>query len=193
MQLPFDGSVFTSPESPVSSYVIRHPGRDKLRAGLDNDGSLATNTITFDATTNPARRERDAGPVELDVGDRALRARMNAELARQATEWYLQDTDALGLGRPDALPKATEVVPQIISFISELIDRGHAYESDGDVYFRVASFPDYGKLSGRHGDEEATRNPSEEDEAGELKARFNLALLLITHDLGVVAGMAISG
>ena len=53
--------------------------------------------------------------------------------------------------------------------IEQLVATGHAYPAGGDVYFRVASFPDYGKLSGRHGDEEATRNPSEEDEAGELK------------------------
>ena len=53
--------------------------------------------------------------------------------------------------------------------IEQLVAGGHAYPAGGDVYFRVASFPDYGKLSGRHGDEEATRNPSEEDEAVELK------------------------
>ena len=80
----------------------------------------------------------------------------SAELARQATEWYLEDTDALGLGRPDAMPKATEVVPQIVRFISELIDRGHAYESDGDVYFRVASYREYGQLSGQRPDQVAS-------------------------------------
>ena len=89
----------------------------------------------------------------------------SAELARQATEWYLEDTDALGLGRPDAMPKATEVVPQIVRFISELIDRGHAYESDGDVYFRVASYREYGQLSGQRPDqvEEQEPNPRKED------------------------------
>src|SRR6266852_3449106 len=84
----------------------------------------------------------------------------SAELARQATEWYLEDTDALGLGRPDALPKATEFVPQIIRFISELIDRGHAYESDGDVYFRVASYPEYGQLSGQRPDQVEEQEPN---------------------------------
>ena len=89
----------------------------------------------------------------------------SAELAHQATEWYLEDTDALGLGRPDAMPKATEVVPQIVRFISELIDRGHAYESDGDVYFRVASYREYGQLSGQRPDqvEEQEPNPRKED------------------------------
>ena len=102
-----------------------------------------------------------------DINDRIYEAApgASAELARQATEWYLEDTDALGLGRPDALPKATEVVPQIIRFISELIERDHAYESEGDVYFRVASYPEYGRLSGQRPDqvEEQEPNPRKED------------------------------
>ncbi len=102
-----------------------------------------------------------------DISDRIYEAApgASAELARQATEWYLEDTDALGLGRPDALPKATEVVPQIIRFISELIERHHAYESEGDVYFRVSSYPEYGRLSGQRPDqvEEQEPNPRKED------------------------------
>jgi cysteinyl-tRNA synthetase len=49
------------------------------------------------------------------------------------------------------------------------VKSGHAYPAEGDVYFRVSSFPDYGRLSGRHGDDEATRNPSEEPEEAERK------------------------
>jgi cysteinyl-tRNA synthetase len=56
-----------------------------------------------------------------------------------------------------------------VTMIEELVSTDHAYPSGGDVYFRVESFPDYGKLSGRHGDEEATRNPSEEAEEAERK------------------------
>ncbi len=102
-----------------------------------------------------------------DINDKIYEAApgASAELAARATEWYLDDTDALGLGRPDALPKATEVVPQIIRFISELIERDHAYESEGDVYFRVASYPEYGRLSGQRPDqvEEQEPNPRKED------------------------------
>jgi cysteinyl-tRNA synthetase len=102
-----------------------------------------------------------------DINDRIYEAApgASAELAVQATQWYLDDTDALGLGRPDELPKATEVIPEMIRFISELIDRGHAYGSDGDVYFRVDSFPDYGRLSGQRPDqvEEQEPNPRKED------------------------------
>ena len=102
-----------------------------------------------------------------DINDRIYEAAPgeSADLAARATQWYLEDTDLLGLGRPDALPKASEVVPQIIRFISELIRSGHAYESEGDVYFRVASFPEYGRLSGQRPDqvEEQEPNPRKED------------------------------
>src|SRR5205807_1417676 len=79
----------------------------------------------------------------------------SAELAARATVWYLEDTDDLGLGMPDHLPKATESVPQIVHFIEELIETGHAYPVGGDVYFRVASFPAYGRLSGQKPDQVA--------------------------------------
>ncbi len=102
-----------------------------------------------------------------DINDRIYEAApgASAELAVRATEWYFEDTDALGLGRPDEVPKATEFVPQIIRFISDLIECGFAYEADGDVYFRVARDPLYGELSGQRPDqvEEQEPNPRKED------------------------------
>jgi cysteinyl-tRNA synthetase len=90
-----------------------------------------------------------------DVNDKIYRAAPghSAELAEQASQWYLDDTSALGLGRPDHEPKATETVAEIIALIEELIEASHAYVADGDVYFRVASFPDYGALSGQRPDQ----------------------------------------
>jgi cysteinyl-tRNA synthetase len=87
-----------------------------------------------------------------DINDKiyeAARARgiPSHELARQATRWYLEDTAALGLGRPDVEPLASETIPEIIALIDELISRGLAYEADGDVYFRVSRFREYGGLS----------------------------------------------
>jgi cysteinyl-tRNA synthetase len=101
-----------------------------------------------------------------DINDRIYEAApgASADLAARATQWYLEDTDQLGLGRPDALPKASEVVPQIIRFISELIESGHAYESEGDVYFRVASFPEYGRLSGQRPDQVEEQEPNQRKE-----------------------------
>jgi cysteinyl-tRNA synthetase len=85
----------------------------------------------------------------------------SAELAERASQWYLDDTGALGLGRPDYEPKATETVAEIIALIEELIETGHAYESGGDVYFRVATFPDYGRLSGQRPDQLEDSEPSD--------------------------------
>jgi cysteinyl-tRNA synthetase len=106
-----------------------------------------------------------------DINDKIYAAApgASAELAADAARWYIEDTDELGLGRPDYEPLATETIPEIISLIEELVERELAYEAGGDVYFRVARFPDYGRLSGRHEDESAMRNPSEEEEQSALK------------------------
>ena len=90
----------------------------------------------------------------------------SAELAREMTESYLEDTDRLGLGRPDAEPKATETIDAIVGLIRDLVESGHAYERGGDVYFRVASFDGYGKLSNRPLEE---MQQGEGDDAAELK------------------------
>ncbi|MFL5780243.1 MAG: cysteine--tRNA ligase [Thermoleophilaceae bacterium] len=71
------------------------------------------------------------------------------ELAREMTARYESDTERLGLGRPDHEPKASETIGGIVDLIQALIDRGHAYATGGDVYFRTAAYPDYGKLSNR--------------------------------------------
>ncbi|MDQ3669946.1 MAG: cysteine--tRNA ligase [Actinomycetota bacterium] len=83
------------------------------------------------------------------------------ELARCATEWYFKDTGDLGLGRPDVEPLASETLPEIIALIEDLVERGLAYESSGDVYFRVAHFPEYGALSGAQVDDMVAQEPSD--------------------------------
>ena len=106
-----------------------------------------------------------------DVNDKiydAARERgvASAELAREMTDAYIADTDGLGLGRPDAEPLATETIGPIVELIEALVESGHAYEARGDVYFRVASYPDYGKLSNRPLDE---MQQGEGDDAAEVK------------------------
>jgi cysteinyl-tRNA synthetase len=76
-----------------------------------------------------------------------------AEVAREYTAAFQQATAALGILPPTVQPKATETIPQMIEMVERLIERGHAYVVDGDVYFSVRSFPEYGKLSGRNIDE----------------------------------------
>jgi len=102
-----------------------------------------------------------------DINDKIYEAAPghSAELAEQATAWYLEDTAALGLGMPEHLPKATEMIPEIIRFIEQLIERDYAYAVEGDVYFRVSRDPEYGRLSGQRPDqmEEQEPNPLKED------------------------------
>ena len=101
-----------------------------------------------------------------DVNDKIYDAApgASAELAERATDWYLQDVGDLGLGLPDSLPRATAFVPQIVRFIERLIESGHAYPVGGDVYFRVASVPGYGRLSRQRVDQmaEEEQNPLKE-------------------------------
>jgi len=66
---------------------------------------------------------------------------------------FLEDLETLGIKNFSAMPKASEMIPEIIAIISKIIDNGYAYVSGGDVYFDVAKFPGYGKLSGRKLDE----------------------------------------
>jgi cysteinyl-tRNA synthetase len=102
-----------------------------------------------------------------DVNDKIYDAApgASAELAARATAWYLEDVGDLGLGLPDELPKVTDYVPRIVAFIGSLVEAGHAYPVNGDVYFRVASFPEYGRLSGNRPDqmEDLEPNPLKED------------------------------
>src|SRR6266542_3951081 len=97
-----------------------------------------------------------------DVNDKIYDAApgASAELAARATQWYLEDTADLGLGMPDALPQATESVPGIVRFIEALVEQGHAYAVEGDVYFRVARDSEYGRLSGQRPDQVEEQEPS---------------------------------
>jgi cysteinyl-tRNA synthetase len=105
-----------------------------------------------------------------DINDKIYAAAPgnSAQLAADASQWYVEDTEDLGLGRPDHEPKATETIPEIVALIGELIERDLAYPAGGDVYYRVDRYPEYGVLSGRL-DEESVRNPSEEEEQSSLK------------------------
>jgi cysteinyl-tRNA synthetase len=91
----------------------------------------------------------------LDTGeDRILKkARQLSAGPMQVVETYARhyfgDMDALGVQRPDISPRASGHIPEQITMVEKLIEQGHAYEVDGSVYFDVASFPEYGKLSGR--------------------------------------------
>ncbi len=93
-----------------------------------------------------------------DVDDKIIKkaneeGRTAAEVAQEYTEAFIADMRAAGVLDPDIRPKATEEIDAMINLVSTLIDKGHAYEVEGDVYFSVRSFTEYGKLSHRNIDE----------------------------------------
>ncbi|APX24291.1 MAG: cysteine--tRNA ligase [Rhodobacteraceae bacterium] len=93
-----------------------------------------------------------------DVDDK-INARAEAsgrsisEITAETTQWYLDDMAAVGVMEPTEMPRATAYIPQMIAMISDLIEKGHAYEAEGHVLFAVESYKTYGALSGRSVDD----------------------------------------
>ena len=152
-----------APPGPIRMYVCGPTVYQRIHIG--NARPLV---ISLWVTRWLRSRGYDVTLVEnvTDVNDKiyeaAAREKMSsAELAARATGWHREDTDGLGLGRPDARPLASESIAEIVALIEDLIGRGLAYESDGDVYFRVARFPDYGALSGANLDDMVAQEPSD--------------------------------
>ena len=90
-----------------------------------------------------------------DIDDKTIAAGQREgispfEAAQRYMDAYFREMDALAVQRADEFTYVTQYIPQIIEMVQGLIERGHAYEIEGDVYFSVPSFPGYGKLSGRN-------------------------------------------
>ena len=87
-----------------------------------------------------------------DVDDRIINEAKKAgktidEFTAPFIEAFWQDADALGIERPEVAPRATNHIAEMIAIIEKLLENGHAYESEGSIYYRISAFPDYGKLS----------------------------------------------
>jgi len=92
----------------------------------------------------------DADEGEDKVGEKAREMGVEPmEVAEKFTRSYFEDMDAMNVQRPDISPRASGHIPEMIEIVQTLLDRGHAYEVDGNVYYDVPSFDEYGKLSGR--------------------------------------------
>jgi cysteinyl-tRNA synthetase len=115
--------------------VLRFEGREVLWIMNVTDVGHMT-----DEATDSGRDRMD-----LAADDEGLSP---SDIARKYTEAFLEDADALGIERADRYPRATEHIPEMIELTRRLIERGHAYEVEGNVYFDVHSFPGYGNLSG---------------------------------------------
>jgi cysteinyl-tRNA synthetase len=87
-----------------------------------------------------------------DVDDRIIAKAQEAGVAiddytQKYIDAFWEDFDALGCERPEVAPRATRHIPEMAGLIEKLEQRGHAYQSDGSIYYRIKSFPEYGKLS----------------------------------------------
>ncbi|WP_417741460.1 cysteine--tRNA ligase [Salipiger sp.] len=129
------------------------------RAHLGN----ARPAIVFDVLFRLMRQVYGAEQVTYvrnftDVDDK-INARATAsgrsigEITAETTQWYLDDMAAVGVMEPTHMPRATEFIGQMIAMITDLIDKGHAYEAEGHVLFAVESYKAYGGLSGRSVDD----------------------------------------
>ena len=87
-----------------------------------------------------------------DVDDRIIKEATDRkisidEFTAPFIEYFWEDFDALGNERPEVTPRATLHIAEMIEIISKLLENGHAYESEGSIYYRITAFPEYGKLS----------------------------------------------
>ena len=97
---------------------------------------------------------RNFTDVDDKINARAVQeGRPIREITDETTRWYLEDMAAVGALEPNAMPRATEWIDQMIAMSEALIEKGHAYAAEGHVLFRVRSYAEYGALSGRSVDD----------------------------------------
>ena len=96
------------------------------------------------------------------------------EIAAFYTEAFFKDIDALNVGRPEIIAKATEHIPEMIEFVKGLMEKGYAYEISDGIYFDIGKFPGYGKLSGQTVDEKEAGARIEENSEKRHPADFAL-------------------
>lgn len=153
----------------VTPYDNAHIGHamsaivfDMIRRYLEHSGYDVRHVVNF-----------------TDIDDKIIvRAQREGIAASELTERLIEDwhveREALGVLPATVYPRATQEIPTIITMIEGLIERGHAYAANGDVYFRVRTFEDYGKLSGRKIDEMVSGARIEIDERKEDPLDFAL-------------------
>jgi cysteinyl-tRNA synthetase len=120
---------------------------DLVRRVLRLEGVRTTWVMNITDVGHMTDELTDSGRDRMDLAmeDEGLSPQ---EIAEKYTLAFLEDADALNIERADAYPKATDHIPEMVDLTERLLDRGHAYDVGGAVYFDVRSFPDYGKLSG---------------------------------------------
>ncbi|MGH2903582.1 MAG: cysteine--tRNA ligase [Solirubrobacteraceae bacterium] len=118
-----------------------------MKRFLESEGLAVTLVVNVTDVNDKIYAAARPDPDNPDPARRT--GRPSAELAKEMTAYYRADTDALGLGRPDHEPLASQTIGSMIDYIQRLIDTDHAYAAGGDVFFRVRSDTGYGSLSHR--------------------------------------------
>ena len=122
---------------------------DLLRRWLEHRGYEVRQVMNItDVGHLQGDEEADATGEDKVEAQARKEARDPFEITRRYTAEFLEDMAALGVREPAARPRASEYIDEMVAMIERLIAKGHAYRVGDNVYFDVASFPDYGKLSG---------------------------------------------
>ncbi|MFB3739397.1 MAG: cysteine--tRNA ligase [Candidatus Velamenicoccus archaeovorus] len=152
--VPADGTTVKIYSCGPTVYRYIHIGNmrsfmlgDLIRRGLRFEGYDVTWIMNITDVGHMTDEVSDSGrdKMELAEADEGLSA---AEIAEKYTDAFLEDADLVGIERADLYPRATQHIPEMIAIIQTLLEKGHAYEVDGTVYYDVTTFPSYGKLSG---------------------------------------------
>jgi cysteinyl-tRNA synthetase len=151
---PVDGKVAKMYSCGPTVYRYIHIGNmrsfmlgDLIRRALRFEGTDVKWVMNITDVGHMTDEVTDTGrdKMELAMSDEGLSPQ---EIAQKYTDAFLQDADLLNIERADLYPRASDHIPEMIELIQILIDKGHAYVTDGTVYYDVTTFPDYGKLSG---------------------------------------------
>ena len=153
--VPVDGQTVKIYSCGPTVYRYIHIGNmrsfmlgDLIRRALRYEGKRVEWIMNITDVGHMTDEVSDAGrdKMELAEADEGLTA---PQIAAKYTEAFLDDSDLVGIERADLYPRATEHIDDMIKLIQTLLEKGHAYEVDGSVYYDVTTFPGYGKLSGR--------------------------------------------
>ena len=152
--VPIDDRVIRMYTCGPTVYRYAHIGNmrtfllsDLVRRGLEFEGYRVMQVVNITDVGHMTDEASDAGRDRMDLAaeDEGMSSR---EIAEKYTTAFLEDTAAIGIKPAHVYPKATEHIPEMLELTARLLERGHAYEVDGTVYFDVRSFPEYGRLSG---------------------------------------------
>src|SRR5258706_2032360 len=119
---------------------------DLLRRSLEYLGHRTEQVMNITDVGHLTDDSFDRGEDKMLVSAR-LEKKSPEEIAAYYTEAFMHDANMVNIRPAREYPRATAFIPQMIEIIAKLIERGHAYEAGGTVYFDIASFPTYGRLS----------------------------------------------